>query len=391
MPNIVDFDIHGIVGLRLIDCPAATLTAAARRFGRLQRRLSRNPDIVVKFVPRMDEPGMQYMGLNQYGFTERDFFLIDKKTCARAKIPFEQVGGRCEILVEHGMPLLPFLVHLVNLTALKKEYVAVHASAFLYRNTAIVVSGWKKGGKTECLLAFAAQGARYIGDEWILLRGDGRLMYGLPGVVPLWDWHLSYFPQLRQHVNLGDRLFFRTVRLLDALQKKIPQGKLDHVAPVRFLRDAMPPLKRHLSVPIEPGNIFTDHRDLFRARPDKIFLAISQQSPQIDVAPADPMDVAGRMLASVRYEQSSFFKDFLAFKFAFPDRKNHFLDGALELQRDMLRRALLGKQAFFVSHPYPVSIPALFDSMRPLCDPQQQARNQMAQTDRMQRVQLPVA
>lgn len=230
----------------------------------------------------------------------------------------------------------------------------------------VLVAGWKKGGKTESLLAFAQQGVRYIGDEWILLSADGTKMHGIPGVIPVWDWHFKYLPQLRRKVAMRDRLLFAAVRGMDKLQRGLPHGRLGNMLPIRFLRDALPPLKKRLNVALEAEAIFASPLGSLSARPDKFILAMSHADQEIRVEPADPMHVAGCMSSSVQFEQLGFFKHYLAFKFAFPDRQADFMETIAERQQELLRRALSGKDAYLVSHPYPVSLSDLSAHMVPI-------------------------
>lgn len=363
----IDYDIHGVVGVRLLDCPPAEAAAVARKFACLRRPLLRNPDIVVRFVKHLETPGLTHLGLGQYAFTDDDFFLIADKTAAKTKISFEQVGSRsCEIVCESGTPIVALLTILINLTALRKNYVSLHASAFSYRGVGVLIAGWKKGGKTESLLAFAAKGVRYIGDEWILLSGDGTKMLGIPGVIPLWDWHFKYLPHLRRQVPAQDRLLFAAVRGLDKLQRGLPNGRLGNLLPIRFLRDALPPLKRRLNVALGAEVIFSSPLGSLAARPDKIILAMSHTARDIRIEPADPMHLAACMSASVQFEQLGFFKHYLAFKFAFPERRADFMETVAERQHAILRRALAGKESYVVSHPYPVPLTDLSAHMVPV-------------------------
>jgi len=72
------------------------------------------------------------------------------------------------------------------------------------------------------------------------------------------------------------------------------------------------------------------------------------------------------MSSSVQFEQLAFFKHYLAFKFVFPDRHADFMETIAERQQEILRRALSGKEAFLVSHPYPVSLSELSSHMVPV-------------------------
>jgi hypothetical protein len=367
--NYIDYDVHGLVGIRLVNPTPSDAEAVYKQLGSLQRPLSREPDIIVRFVERLPIEELRHLTLHENGFTDDGFLILrSSKKAARVKIAFEQIGGKqCEIVCESGLRSVPLLLAILNLTLLKKDCVPLHASAFEYNGLGVVVTGWSKGGKTETLLSFAAHGARYIGDEWIVLSGDGRKMYGIPEIIRLWDWHLQNLPHVRSQVKRENLLFFKAVHGLDRVQQQL-NGRIGKSFPVKMLREAMPAIKRQLNVRFEPKQIFGERCGPFEGRPDKVFLGLSQADPEISVKPLDPAFIAKRMIASIRFEQLPFFEHYLSFKFAFPDCKNEFLDNVHELQYDILRRALSGKESYEVRHPYPVSFQELYAKMRPYCE-----------------------
>ena len=137
------------------------------------------------------------------------------------------------------MRRIPLLVPLVSLALLNKGYALLHASSFVYQGRGVLVTGWKKGGKTEMLLAFMAAGAHYLADEWTIVGGaDGR-MYGLAALVPTRDWHLRQQPRLWRRLTPRDRLRLRLFRLY------------------RGLYDAAPPLR---ALPSFPGHALRELR-----------------------------------------------------------------------------------------------------------------------------------
>jgi hypothetical protein len=91
----------------------------------------------------------------------------------------------------------------------------------------------------------------------------------------------------------------------------------------------------------------------------------SHETPDIVVEPVDPRELAQRMVFSLQEERTDLLAAYRRFRFAFPERRNAFLENAEELQRSMLLRAFDRKQTHAVWHPYPVSIAALFEAMLP--------------------------
>jgi hypothetical protein len=266
------------------------------------------------------------------------------------------------------LPAVPLLLAIVNMTLLTRDCVPLHASAFLHKGTGVVVTGWAKGGKTEALLAFAQRGARYVGDEWVLLTADGRTAYGIPEHIRLQQWHLEQLPGMRTHVRAADRFFFAAVRLFERCQRVFPERLARRSPLVRRLRAAVPALRRQLNAQFDPRLVFGDSMGPFSTTPSKVFFMVSHAESAIEVEPTDPMQIAEQMCESIRYEQLPFFSNYLAYRFAFPLRTNNFIEHAYTLQRQLLRQALTGKEAYVVRHPYPCSLDELYERMSPYCE-----------------------
>ena len=365
----IDYDLHGLVGLRLVNASAHDAAAVAQQLGPMQKPLDREPDVVVRFVQQLPTPHLRCIGKDKGGFNDQGYFVLrHHKQRVKVRIPFEQIGNRCEILCESGADSVPLLMHILNLTLLRKDCVAVHASAFIYQGTGVLVSGWADGGKTTALLAFASQGADYVGDEWIWLRGDGQAMYGLPRNLNLSAWQLEQLPQLRRQVALKKRLFFQCVHGLDRLQDKLLAGRPDTHLGVKLPRKVLSLLKRQVELRVEPTTIFSPHAMRLAARPEKVFLFTTEQGPDLHCEPVSLQEMLPRMALAVQYGQLAFMEHYMAFRFAFPDCRNDYIENAHEFQQDILGRALMGKEKYTVRHPYPVPVRPLFDVMRPFVE-----------------------
>ena len=123
-------------------------------------------------------------------------------------------------------------------------------------------------------------------------------------------------------------------------------------------------LKHQLYVHLPPREIFGGRCDRMTALPQKVFFVGSHDAPDVTVRPTDPREVARRMVFSLQAERQDFMTHYLKFRFAFPHQSNQLVERAEELERQALYTALADKEAFAVEHPYPVSIPALFDAMQ---------------------------
>jgi hypothetical protein len=367
----IDYDLHGLAGVRLLDAMPGDAGVVTRQLGLIQGTLAREPDIVIRFVDQLPiSSKIRYLGLDNAGFTHDAFLVLRSKHKSRAKvqIPFEQIGRQCQIVCERGLSAVPLLIPILNLTVLSKGALPLHASAFTYDGTGVLTTGWAKGGKTETLLAFMANGARYVGDEWVYLSDDGQRMYGIPEPIRLWNWHFRELPQYWALVGKGDRARLKVLNsLIQLMDRVVLSGMGRGFGPVKLMERLIPPLKRQLYVQLPPQRLFGQGVGPLVGTPEKIFFVASHEAPDITIQPIDSQEIAQRMVFSLQAEQMDFMSYYLKFRFAFPETPNGLIERAEELQREILTRVLAGKDTYAVYHPYPLSIPALFEVIRPFC------------------------
>ena len=364
----IDFDLHGIVGIRLLGATPEDAAAVHRQLGPIEMSLTSAPDITVRFVDQLPLAGeIRYLNIDT-GYTDNAFLVLrgKHKSRVRVQIPFADIGGPCEIVCERPVSAVPLLLPIINMTALIKGALPLHASAFTYQGTGVLTTGWSKGGKTETLLAFMNRGAKYVGDEWIYLTGDGQQMYGIPEPIRIWDWQFSELPRFLTRVSRIDRM---RMRLLRTITGSMERAGLDR-EPVGFSRRAMCKLtfllnqQRYVQMP--PAKLFDGHIASQRATPEKIFFVASHAASKVTVRPIDPAEIAQRMVFSLEEERADLLACYRKFRFAFPDNSNPMLENTEQVQRQRLLEVLSGKETYALYHPYPVSIPALFDAMHPL-------------------------
>jgi len=118
---------------------------------------------------------------------------------------------------------------------------------------------------------------------------------------------------------------------------------------------------------LPPEKLFGQKAGEIEARPEKIFLVVSHDRPDLVVQQIDAKEVAQRIVFSLQEERTEFMSYYLKYRFAFPECSNHLIDQAEGIQREMILKALAGKEAYAVYHPYPFSIPSLFETIRPYC------------------------
>jgi hypothetical protein len=367
----LDYDLHGLAGIRLLDASAGDAALVERQIGKLRGSLAREPEIIIRFVDRLATSSrMRYLGLDDAGFTEDGFFVFRGRYKSRIKvqIPFEQVGRKCEIICERGLPRVPLLIAIINLTVLKNGALPLHAAAFDHRGTGILATGWSKGGKTETLLGFMADGAAYVGDEWVYLSSDGKRLYGIPEPIRVWNWHLEHLPQYRARLAASDRARLRILGYAFRGMNWITANGARNRSPLFRTTGRLKNLvKTQLFTDVLPERLFGKEACRLSGNLDKVLFVTSHEGPEITVRPIDPQEVASRMVFSLQDEQMNFMSYYWKFRFAFPRSANELVECSRTLQHQILMRVLSGKEAYEVSHPYPVPIPALCEAIRTHC------------------------
>ena len=162
-------------------------------------------------------------------------------------------------------------------------------------------------------------------------------------------------------------LAFKAIYLVGRLQKFFSSGWLKNTLPVRLMADVLPALNRQLHIKVPVEKIFNADSIELKSRLDKLFLIMSQEQSVNSVETWSSEDAAKRMLESIYYEQIPFFEHYNAFKFAFPEARNEFLENVRSLQSAILTSALQNKEAYRVLHPYPFSFEDLYQEMAPYC------------------------
>ena len=375
-----DFDLGGVVGVRLVDAGPREVAAVERQLGPIRRPLAREPDVVVRFVERLALAGpLRYVGLGDAAFTDGEFLLLRGKheSRLRAEIPFEQVGAaRLEMRCERGLAAVPMLVPILNATLLARGYLPLHASAFVHRGRGVVATGWSKGGKTETLLAFMANGARYVADEWLYLAPGGARMFGIPEPIRVWSWHLRSLPELRRRLSYGARARLSFLDLVaGGMRRATGNGARHASAAARTLNRASALLEGQLCADLAPARLFGGAAAVDGAaaggaaelHPERVLFVVSHERPEITVAPVEARVVAERMLASLAEEDQRTASLYNKFRFAFPARRNASYENAAARRSELLFAALRERPCFEVRHPYPVSLPALYRALEEVC------------------------
>lgn len=370
--EIVDFNIHDLVGIRLIDPSPKDVRAVERHLGLSPARIPGAPAMTIRFVDRIhsSEP-LRYLGREDVAFTSDAFVVLRSHSLARARtrLAMDRIGETCELTCEQGLPAIPLLRPLLNVVMLARGIVPVHAAAFRHEGRGVLVTGWSHGSKTGTLLAFMAAGAEFVGDEWIYLSESRDRMYGLPDHLEARPWYLRELPNYRRQVSAGDRLRTgMTSGIANLLGPLVPRSELSNSLGSKLIRRTHQALLDQQSICLRPEPLFGAEACALESQLDLVIVAVSHETPEFDISPTSVEEVADRMAASFIHEQASLLSCYHKHLFAFPDRRNDLLD---QLERVYLRQAIValaGKTAYTMIHPYPVSVEGLRSAVQPLIE-----------------------
>lgn len=359
----VDYDIHGLVGIRLIDPSAPDVEAVSEQIG-LPEPLSRDPDISIRFVKEVGlRRPLKWIEPGALGFAEEGLFVFASDGGAEpaSRVNVDASSRRWQLESRSGLGTVPLLLPLVDLIMSRRGLLALHASAFTYNAKGVLVAGWARSGKTTSLLAFMARGAAYIGDDRVYLRTEDNRLYGLPTPVTIRAPHLDELPRYGESAGWRAR---SRLRVFAAVERAAgAAAAIDGLASAQVAR-RIAGLASDASISISPYALFG--RSSFEGRLEKAFLAIAHDSSDVRAEAIEPHDLAQRLLFSLRAERLRISELDFAFHFAFPDHPFAFSKEEEDIELDALAGALGRGETYVVYHPHPAPADALQRAMAPL-------------------------
>jgi hypothetical protein len=361
------YDWHGVVGVRVLDWRRSDIRGVESQLGLERVRLDRPPDLTVRFVDRLPLMGELTYLASDAAFAGDAFVLTgrgDRRPLMR--VPFASLGSDCEILVVRGFSPVPLLVPILNLTALRKGYLPVHASGFVYGDMGVLVTGGARGGKTGTLLAFMSQGATFVGDDWVLVHQDGRAMYGLPTPMQVKAAYLSVLPEYRARLDEGTRRRLRMMGSLLRLERWVPARSSETSVAARARTRIRARLAAGLTARVSPHRLFGEASRLGAGSPDVVFLARSVDSDGVVVNPIRPADLVRRLVPLLEYEWREFDRYYTLFRSAFPTQRNALIEKKTSHLEAGLQFALKDKRTYEVCYRSPAPIREVFRVLEPL-------------------------
>ena len=210
----IDYDIHGVLGLRLIDPTPSLARLVARQFDPWRpASLASEPDVSISRLTPPSPHERRYRLGDAGDSQECDFgeseFILRKGTMA-VSIPFAFVGSGCTIgwSGAGGMRrlLIDYVRPALQIALLPKDRLALHSAAVNFGGKGILLAGWAESGKTEAMLGFLQAGAAFVSDKWTIVDGDGSSIHHFPTPITVRNWMIDLIPGLRDRLKATDLL-----------------------------------------------------------------------------------------------------------------------------------------------------------------------------------------
>jgi hypothetical protein len=369
--------VHGRVRVLVTGADSADLRAVQRQLGPLLPVLdgSAEADVEVRFVSEVTTTGtLVSVGHGEAAYDEASFYVTKTKgqVPTSVRMPLDSVGdGCCVIECEHGVPAVPLLVAVINISALSRGVLPLHASAVHVGGRTLLATGWSKGGKTESVLALHREGASYVSDEWSYLTRDessALAVSGLPEPVRLWAWQFRQMPELAQ--QLLSRRQRARLAALDRGGAWLDRGGRGSRGLSSLSRRLAPVVSRQAYQQVPPDQLFGDRRVRDIVRVDEVILVQSWARDDVVLEPILGDEIAARMAHSLVYERLPLTMMYEQFRFAFPGRASSAIEQAEQIERRLLSELLGGRPAYRLAHPYPPDLEQIALGLQPLLQAQ---------------------
>ncbi|MDX6226015.1 MAG: hypothetical protein QOE64_2391 [Frankiales bacterium] len=332
--------VAGSGSLLLLDTTPADLSLVAPYVDTNAEAVPGDPLLTVRFVDRLPRRELRLVG-ERHAVDDRA--LLMRSGAGWARLPLGDANAGDELVCERRVDEVPHLVDLLNLAALHRGALPLHAAALARDGAGVLLVGWSKGGKTEAVLARTARGDRLVADEWVHL--DSQLTARALGYrMRIWAWQLAQAPHVAGRLSAKER------RRLAAV------GTLLRVAP----QAVRSPLERRHGSYLRPEAAFPGQLAA-AAVISQVVLLESHDASDVSSVEADAGLVAERAAASTRFERRGLMESYAALRYALPGISDSRLDEADAIELAMARERIGQLPARVVAHPYPVDLDRLGD------------------------------
>jgi hypothetical protein len=372
----VDYDIHGVLGLRLIDPTPSLARLVARQLDPCRPApLASQPDVSISRLRTASLKGRRYR-LGDAGdsqeceFSDSEFIL--RKGAMTLSIPFASVGQGCVIGWSGGGGMRRLLIDYVRpalqISLLPKDCLALHSAAVAYEGKGILLAGWAESGKTEAMLGFLQAGAAFVSDKWTIVDGDGSSIHHFPTPITVRNWMIDLIPGLRQRLKGSELLRARAAGLVTSVLRAEALSRAPLTTEVKSLAE----LAGRISVTPsqllgKDGDSGSQWRSSSSAPLESLFLLVTSGEDRIAVREGDIDEISSRLADCAAYERRAFFGLYQRFTYAFPGRRNRLIEEAREAESRTLAKALASKRVFVVEAPFPFDPATLYRAIQPFC------------------------
>jgi len=277
-----------------------------------------------------------------------DAGLIIRRAGVTFVLPLDRIGLGLEVECRGGLPPPSVLRPLVNLLALARGSLPVHAAG-LEQDGGVLVSGSSGAGKTSMMLAGLAEGARFLCSEWALIDPAGGRIHGANEPVRIRSHHLATWPEL---ADLPGAASVVRARLLGAVGGLL--GRWGQ------------PVVRRAYVDVQPAAL-SKEPPLYEPVPlRRLMVLLRRGSVEGCGAAMTPADVVAQMVRLAMHDYREVVSLYGAHRFAFPDRPSPFLERLEETLAEHFVRALAGVTIQRIALPASATAEKLRDSWRKL-------------------------
>jgi hypothetical protein len=356
-----DFNLFDIIRIRLVNPDQKHIDFITNLTGVQTSKCEEIPDIKITYRDKISANNITLIGLDA-GFDETNFYVLVKNVdTSKAIIPFDKIGEKCEIICEADLVNIPLLHEIILFSFLKKNWVAIHSSSFVFNGKGALILSWSNGGKTSTLLSFLKNGAEFVSDEWTIISEKGESLHRLPSELSIWEWYFKDIKNILPKINIQQKINFSLIHAIlkiNDLSKKFGFQDLEFFKIINRLGVR---LKNNLRIHVRPKNLKNIKIASGKTKLDLVLFTVSSLDEDIKIQKILENDVIERMVQSNKQEYEDLFSHYAKFRFAFPDKRNVLIDNFEETHKKILASCFLGKDIYKVIHPYPVPIDKLYN------------------------------
>jgi hypothetical protein len=336
----------------------------SRRLGLPETEPPSDPDLVVTFVDEeLAVEDLQLLG-DDSGF-DGERFLVLGRLAGGARANAVHLGEPLELVSSGRARSLPLLLPLLDLAALRKSVLPLHAAVFSFEGRGIAVLGWPHGGKTSALLAFLARGARLVADDRAYVSFDPPHVAGLRGGIELRGHHLEALSSLPHPPGAPVRVRLRLSLGADRLQaraaRRAPSGRLSRLG----ARSAAA-IAAATATEVSPRDVVGDAG----ADVDRIgaaFVMLRQLRGPVRVERLPVASARERLLALAQDDRAQLRELVQKYRFAFPGAASDQLDLVESSEARSIEKLARETAVFAVSHSPASRSEELFEAMAEHC------------------------